>query len=180
MIEALFIIGLIGALMAYVGEYLGSLEGFPAICAGAVLVPILCLLDYVRMVRALDLENLPRDPLPPERFYWALRGPRLRLRTLGLIPISVIAWAFALGFPAAWRLDRGSVIGWAASLLAIAATARMFAGTVVYFRGAQWFDPMSPTLVGWYRRMMFWLSEDAEFLGRGQLKEPNEKERAIY
>ena len=180
MIEALFIIGLLGALMAFIGEFLGSLEAFPAICTGAVLVPVLLATDYARMVHAFDLPDRRRGPLPPERFYWSFRGPALRLRTLGLIPISVIAWAFAIGFPAAPRLDRGSVIGWAATALAIPATARMLAGTMVYFRGAQWFDPMSPAVIGWYRRTMYWLSEDAEFLGRGQLKQPDEKERAVY
>ncbi len=180
MIEALFIIGLLGALMAFIGEFLGSLEAFPAICTGAALVPILFVSEYTRMLRAYDLQEIRRDPLPPERLYWSFRGPALRLRTLGLIPISVVAWACAIGFPAASRLDRTSAIGWAATALAIAGTARMLAGTMVYFRGAQWFDPMSPALIGSYRRMMYWLSEDAEFLGRGQLKQPNEKERAVY
>ena len=180
MIEALFIIGLLGALMAFIGEFLGSLEAFPAICSGAVLVPVLFVSDYTRLLQTFDLRVLRREPLPPDRFYWSFRGAALRLRTLGLIPISVIAWACAIAFPAAARLDRSSVIGWAATALAIAATARMLAGTMVYFRGAQWFDPMSPAVIGWYRRTMYWLSEDAEFLGRGQLKQPNEKERAVY
>jgi hypothetical protein len=180
MIEALFIIGLIGTLMALVGESLAALDAFPAICAGAVLVPLLSWRAYRQMLQTYDLENSPRGPLPPARFYWSFRGPRLRLRTLGLIPISIVAWGLAIGFPASQRMDRPSVIGWAATILAIMATARMVAGTLAYFRGAQWIDPMSPAIVGAYRRMMFWLSEDAEFLGRGQLKRPNEKERAVY
>ncbi len=180
MIEALFIIGLIGALMAFVGESLASLEAFPAICAGAVLVPLLTWRDYTRLVRGYDLEKILRSPLPPARFYWSIRGPRLRVRTTGLIPISIIAWGVSIGFPASLHFDRTSVVGWLATIVAILASARMIAGTLVYFRGAQWVDPMSPAVVGGYRRLMFWLSEDAEFLGRGQLKRPNEKERAVY
>lgn len=180
MLETLFVVGLLGALLAFILEFLGSLEAFPAICAGAVLVPLLVVSGYLRLLRIYDLQVLRRDPLPPDRFYWSIRGPALRLRTLGLIPISVLAWACAIGFPAALRWDRSSVIGWGASALAIAATAQMLAGTMAYFRGAQWLDLMSPAIIGWYRRTMYWLSEDAEFLGRGQLKEPNEKERAVY
>ncbi len=180
MIEALFIIGLIGTLMAFVGESLAALEAFPAICAGCVLIPLLSWTDHVGLVHRYDLEVVRRSPLPPARFYWSFRGPKLRLRTLGLIPISVIAWTMAIAFPASLQFNRTSIIGWAATIVAILASARMIAGTLVYFRGAQWMDPMSPAIVGVYRRMMFWLSEDAEFLGRGQLKRPNEKERAIY
>jgi hypothetical protein len=180
MIEALFIIGLIGTLMAFVGESLAALESFPAICAGCILVPLLSWTDHVRLERRYDLEGTRRSPLPPARFYWSFRGPRLRLRTIGLIPISVVAWIMAIAFPASMHFDRTSVIGWTATIVGILASARMIAGTLVYFRGAQWMDPMSPAIVGGYRRMMFWLSEDAEFLGRGQLKRPNEKERAIY
>jgi hypothetical protein len=180
MIEALFIIGLIGALMAFVGESLAGMEAFPAICAGFVFVPLLSWADFARLVRGYDLEKIRRSPLPPARFYWSFRGPRLRLRTLGLIPISIITWGVAIGFPASLHIDRTSAVGWAATILAVLATARMIAGTLVYFRGAQWIDPMSPAIVGGFRRMMFWLSEDAEFLGRGQLKSPNEKERAVY
>ena len=180
MIEALFIIGLIGALMAFVGDSLASLEAFPAICAGAVFVPLLTWRDRINLLRGYDLEKIRRGPLPPARFYWSIRGPRLRLRTIGLIPISIVAWGVAIGFPASLQFDRTSAVGWLASVIAILASARMTAGTLVYFRGAQWTDPMSPAVVGGYRRMMFWLSEDAEFLGRGQLKRPNEKERAVY
>ena len=180
MIEALFIIGLIGALMAFVGEALSSLDAFPAICAGSVLVPLLTWRDYTQLLQTYDLEKIRRSPLPPARFYWSFRGPQLCLRTIGLIPISIIAWTVTIVSPASAQVDRSSAVGWLATIVAILATARMAAGTLAYFRGAQWMDPMAPALVGGYRRMMFWLSEDAEFLGRGQLKRPNEKERAVY
>ncbi len=62
MIEALFIIGLIGTLMAFVGDSLASLEAFPAICAGAVLVPLLSWVDYTRLVRGFDLEKNSAQP----------------------------------------------------------------------------------------------------------------------
>jgi len=180
MLEALFIIGLFGALIAFIGESITSLDAFPTICAGCVFVPILTWRDYAGLLQSHDLEKVRRSPLPPARFYWSLRGPRLRLRTISLIPVSVAAWGVATAFPASLNFDRSSAIGWLSGLTAIVATTRMIAGTLVYFRGAQWIDPMSPAIVGSYRRLMFWLSEDAEFLGRGQLKPRPEPEHELY
>src|SRR5262249_44652152 len=122
MLEALFIVGLIGALIAFIGESITSLEAFPTICAGCLLVPILTWRDFATLVQEHDLEKIRRRPLPPARFYWSLRGPRLRLQAIALIPTSIFAWAIAIAFPASFNMDRTSAIGWLAGLSAVVAT----------------------------------------------------------
>ncbi|MBV9656962.1 MAG: hypothetical protein JO295_02520 [Verrucomicrobia bacterium] len=185
MVELLFILGLIGLLVVRTFEFLAALQAAPTLLAAAGLVPLLAVWDYTHTLHALSLEGLVRSwehrgqrlrpPVPPERTYWLLHGGRLRRQLGWLAPIAVIFWALALWFPARLAWQPLAVAGWVFGAVAIDATARFLARSVLYWRAAQWFDEMRPGIVGFYRRTMYRLSENPEFLGD---ENPRERERA--
>ncbi len=179
MFELLFVLGLLGWLVVASWEWLSALPAFPTLCAVAVLAPLWAAEDFPRVLRRYFLESDrlggPRMPTPPEQFYWAMHGPRLLRAQAMLTGLALASGAAALAHPARLEWTRSSVLGWLAGMMTVAALGRLGSRVVVYWRAAQWFDPMRPSPAGWYRRGMYWLSENPEFLGRGETRE-----KAIY
>ncbi len=183
MVEALFLLGMLGWLVVTCWEWLAAQPAFATFCAGFFFVPVAYVTERARLAFAHDLLPLDtrreRTPLPPEIFYWELRRGALLRQNLLLGALSAIAWVAAAVYPAGFALTSVPVLGWIFGASAILGTARVFAGTSVYFHASQWFDPMRPAIIGCYRKMMFWLSEDAGFLGR--LRQPTaQREKAVY
>ncbi len=189
MVEILFVLGLLGLLVVYTFEFLASLAAAPTLLAAAFLVPLLGAWDYVHAVHVMHLEGLHekaraggrrrREPVPPERFYWVLNGSRLRRQLAASLPIAVVAWALALRCPADLSLEPEALAGWGFGAISIVSTARLGARSILYWQASQWFDQMSPRVVGLYRRTMYRLSENPEFLGE---ENPHHRERqdSIY
>jgi hypothetical protein len=177
MVEVLVIFGLLGWLFLTFLEWLSTLPVFPAILVAAVVCPILSARDYLLMTRHWKLRGMcsNRDPIPPERFYWIIQQPRLR-RTIFLFAIpSVLAWCNAALLPASLAVDLASMVGWLNALVGMLTLSRVISATALFFNASQWFDAMSPTLVGLLRRAMYKLSDNYEYLG--QKKRDPEKEQ---
>jgi hypothetical protein len=187
MVEILFVLGLVGLLVVYTFEYLASLAAAPTLLTAACLVPLLAVWDYLHAVHVMHLEGAHvrrgesrrRAPVPPERFYWLLNACRLRRQILWLAPIAILAWALALRCPAAMSLEPEDLAGWGFGAISIVATARLGARSILYWRASQWFDQMRPGVVGLYRRTMYRLSENPEFLGEENPRR-RERENSIY
>ncbi|MBS0657986.1 MAG: hypothetical protein JSR82_07045 [Verrucomicrobia bacterium] len=183
MFELLFVVGLLGILTVTAWEWIAAQPAMGTIVVGLFAVPLTAWLEFGRLSRRYDLPpRVRRDfraPCPPEAFYWSLRRARLLRQCVLLVPAALSAWLLAGWFPARAALDRESVIGWLAGIGAIYLLARVFAASCVYWHASQWLHPMRPAPAGWYRKFMFWMSEDAEFLGR--MEKPSEaKARAVY
>jgi len=183
MFELLFVVGLVGILTVTAWEWIAVQPAMATMVAGLFLAPMAAWLEFHRLSRRYDLPpRAKRDfraPCPPEAFYWSLRRARLLRQCIGLIPVAIVAWLLAVRFPAGAALDRSSILGWFCGAGAIYALARQCAVSCVYWQASQWLHPMRPAPAGWYRKFMFWMSEDAEFLGR--LEKPSEaKARAVY
>lgn len=189
MVEILFVLGLVGLLVVYTFEFLASLAAAGTLFAAAILVPLLGAWDYLHAMHAMHLEGAHarmhggsrrrREPVPPERFLWLLNARRLRRQLLWLTPIALSAWTLALCCPAAFSLEPEDLAGWGFGAISILATARLLARGVLYWRAAQWFDQMRPSVVGLYRRTMYRLSENPEFLGEENPRR-RERENSIY
>ncbi len=190
MVEILFVLGLVGLLIVYTFEFLASLAAAGTLLAAAILVPLLGAWDYLHALHVLHLEGAHarltashrrrrRAPVPPERFLWLLNARRLRRQLLWLTPIAVVAWTLALRCPAALALEPEDLAGWGFGAIAILATARLGARAILYWRASQWFDQMRPSVVGLYRRTMYRLSENPEFLGEENPRR-RERENSIY
>ena len=181
MLEILFIFGLIGWMLGLIWEYLSALEAFPTLLVSFVGVPLVALTYYYETIHDSGLEAVGKDraPIPPERFYWAMRKGQLGWLIVGLVPASVAAWFFAIRYPAAAVLNASSVIGWVSGAVAIFATGRLITACVVYVRASHWFDKMAPWAVGATRRALYRFSENPDFLDNGK-PEPREKEKSIY
>lgn len=177
MVEVLVIFGLLGWLFLTFLEWLSTLPVFPAVVLAAVLCPILSTRDYLRRTRTWKLRGIysNRDPVPPERFYWIVQQVRLR-RSIILFAIPcVLAWCNAAVLPASLDPNPASIMGWLNSLVGILTLSRVVSATALFFKASQWFDAMSPTLVGLLRRVMYKLSDNYEYLG--QKKRDPEKEK---
>ena len=177
MVEVLIIFGLLGWLFLTFLEWLSALPVFPAILVAAVVCPILSARDYLLITRHWKLRGmcLKRDPIPPERFYWIIQQPRLR-RTIFFFAIpSALAWCNAALLPASLAVNLASMVGWLNALVAMLTLSRVISATALFFNASQWFDAMSPTLVGLLRRAMYKLSDNYEYLG--QKKRDPEKEQ---
>jgi hypothetical protein len=167
MVEVLVIFGLLGWLFLTFLEWLSTLPVFPAILVAAVVCPILSGRDYLLMTRRWKLRGMcsKRDPIPPERFYWMIQQPRLR-RTIFLFAIpSALAWCNAALLPASSAINLASMVGWLNVLVGMLTLSRVISATALFFNASQWFDAMSPTLVGLLRRAMYKLSDNYEYLG---------------
>ncbi len=182
MFEILFIFGAIAWVVLTAIEWLATLAAFPTIVAGVVIVPVLAVWSYGRGLRELRLEFLKtrRGFLPPERFYWPEQSRGLAHRSGWLVAASLVTWAVAIWQPASLAVTVTSVIGWVAGLAAIICSGVATAWVVIFFRGSQRFDALTPNVMGALRRGMFWLSDNHEFLGE-EPEVPRKKTReSIY
>lgn len=176
MVEVLAIFGFLAWLFKVFYEWLSSLPVFPAIAIAGVLVPIFVIWDYQYLSRAWNLRGIfaKRDPIPPERFYWSAQEPKLRAMVMWLSVAAVAAWWNAATLPAGGLLDVESVVGWMNALVGILAASRVISLVALFFQASQWFDSMTPNLVGLLRRAMYKLSDNYEYLG--QKRRDHEKE----
>ena len=176
MVEVLAIFGFLAWLFEISYEWLRSLPAFPAFASAAVLIPIFVICDYHYLSRAWNLRGMfaNREPIPPERFYWSAQAPKLRLMVMWLSAAAVAAWWNAATLPASGHLNFVSVAGWMNALVGILAAARVVSLIALFFQASQWFDSMTPNLVGLLRRAMYKLSDNYEFLG--QKRRDREKE----
>ena len=177
MVEVLVIFGLLGWLFLTFLEWFSTLPVFPAVVTAAVICPILSVRDYLRLIRTWKLRGIysNRDPIPPERFYWVAQRIRLQ-RSIILFTIPcALAWCNAALLPASLDVNLPSVVGWLNSFVGILTLSRVVSATALFFKASQWFDAMSPTLVGLFRRLMYKLSDNYEYLG--QKKRDPEKEK---
>ena len=177
MVEVLVIFGLLGWLFLTFLEWLSTLPVFPAIFVAVVVCPILSARDYLLMIGRWKLRGIcsKRDPIPPERFYWIIQQPRLgRMIFLFAIPCA-LAWCNAALLPASLTVNFASIVGWLNAFLGILTLSRVISATALFFNASQWFDAMTPTLVGLLRRAMYKLSDNYEYLG--QKKRDPEKEQ---
>src|SRR5258708_25806615 len=114
MVEVLGIFGFLSWLILVSYEWLSSLQVFPAIVAGTVLVPIFALRDYRRIQRGFCFQGLSgrRAPVPPERFYWEINCGRLQRAILWSGTAAIAGWSNAGSLPASWSLDSDSIASW--------------------------------------------------------------------
>ncbi len=182
MFEILFIFGAIAWVVLTAVEWLATLAAFPTIVAGVVVAPVVAACSYARVLRGLRLEFLRsrRCFLPPERFYWPEQSRDLLRGAVGFSAGAVVAWVVAIGWPASLAATGTSAVGWIAGIAAIACSGLSMARWVIFFRGSQRFDALTPNVVGALRRGMFWLSDNHEFLGE-EPEVPRKKTReSIY
>jgi hypothetical protein len=177
MVEVLGIFGFFSWLILVSYEWLSSLEVFPAIVSGTVLIPICALRDYRRLSRRYHLQGLAsrREPVPPERFYWVINRRRLQLAMLWSGAVAIAGWSNAGWLPASWSLDSDSIVGWMNAGLGIFATGRFLSSTLLFIKAAQWFDAMRPNVIGLIRMLMYKLSDNYEFLGQRKADPEREK-----
>ena len=167
MVEVLVIFGLVSWLVLTFLEALSRLPFFPAIVMAGILCPILSRWDYSNLSQVWKLRGLcsPREPIPPERFYWTAQKPRLRrvVRFCGLL--SVLAWSNALLLPASSEFSLASMFGWLNAFVGTVTLIRAISAGILFFKTSQWFDAMSPKIVGFLRQAMYKLSDNYEYLG---------------
>jgi hypothetical protein len=177
MVEVLGILGFLGWLFLVFCEWLSHLPVFAALVVGAIAVPILAVADFRKNLRKLQLPGLyaNREPIPPERFSWLLRRGWLH-RSIGWsFVMAVGGWYNAATLPASLAFDAGSVVGWINAIVGIAGSARFFSTSVLFLHAAQWFDSMSPSLIGFLRLLMYRLSDNYEYLGQRKTDPEREK-----
>ena len=179
MVEVLVIFGLLGWLFLTFLEWLSTLPVFPAVVAAAVLCPILSAREYLHLTRTWKLRGIysNRDPIPPERFYWVVQRIRLQRSIILLTVPCTLAWCNAALLPASLDVNLASIVGWLNSLVGILTLSRVVSATALFFNASQWFDAMSPTLVGLFRRAMYKLSDNYEYLGQ---KKRNPEKEKVY
>ena len=177
MVEVLVIFGLAGWLVLTLLEAFSRLPFFPAVVMAVVLCPILSRWDYSNLSQIWKLHGVcsPREPIPPERFYWAAQKPQLRrvIRFCGIL--SALAWCNALLLPASSEFSLASSMGWLNAFVGVVTMSRAISAGLLFFKASQWFDAMSPGFVGLFRRAMYKLSDNYEYLG--SKKQDPEKEK---
>jgi hypothetical protein len=166
MVEVLVIFGLVGWLFLTFLESLSRQPFFPALVAAAVLCPIFSIRDYCHLRQTWKLSgiSLKRDPIPPERFYWITQKARLRQTYLFCGILSALAWFNTAVLPASCVVDLPSIVGWLNALVGIVTLSRVISATTLFFNASQWFDAMSPSIVGIVRQAMYKLSDNYEYL----------------
>jgi hypothetical protein len=176
MVEVVAIFGMLGWLVLALLEWLHSLIVFPAIVVGVFLFPIVAVRDYRFMIQSWRLGSIgaDREPIPPERFYWSAQLPRLRRRIFFFGLVSVLAWTNAAILPASSEATV-SLTGWMNAAVGILAVSRTASSTILFFKASQWFDAMRPGVVGVFRRAMYRLSDNYEYLGQKR-KDPEKEE----
>ena len=107
---------------------------------------------------------MKRDPIPPERFYWITQKPRLRQTYLFFGILSAFAWFNTAVLPASSAIDLPSIVGWLNALVGIVTLSRVISAATLFFKASQWFDAMSPRIVGMLRQAMYKLSDNYEYL----------------
>lgn len=167
MVEVLVIFGLVGWLFLTFLESLSKLPFFPAMVIATFLCPILSSRDYLNLRQSWKLHGVSskRDPIPPERFYWASQKPRLRRIMLVFGILSAFAWCNALILPASSEVGLASIVGWLNALVGTLTLSRVISAATLFFKASQWFDAMSPKFVGLLRQAMYKLSDNYEYLG---------------
>ena len=167
MVEVLVIFGLVGWLFLTFLESLSKLPFFPAMVIATFLCPILSSRDYLNLSQSWKLHGVSskRDPIPPERFYWASQKPRLQRIMLVFGILSAFAWCNALFLPASSEVSLASIVGWLNALVGTLTLSRVISAATLFFKASQWFDAMSPKFVGLLRQAMYKLSDNYEYLG---------------
>ncbi|MBV8277070.1 MAG: hypothetical protein JO170_17685 [Verrucomicrobia bacterium] len=177
MVEVLGIFGFLSWLILVSYEWLSSLQVFPAIVSGTVLIPIFALRDYRWLQRRFHLQGLSgrRSPVPPERFYWEINRRRLQCAMLWSGSVAIAGWSNASWLPASWSLDSDSIVGWMNAGVGIVAASRFLSAGILFIKAAQWFDAMRPNVIGLIRMLMYKLSDNYEFLGQRKADPEREK-----
>jgi hypothetical protein len=177
MVEVLGIFGFLGWLILVSYEWLSSLEVFPAIVSGSVLIPICVLRDYKRLRRRFHLQGLSgrRAPVPPERFYWEINRGRIQSAMLWSGIIALAGWSNASWLPASSSMNSDSIVGWMNAGVGIIAASRFLSTAILFINAAQWFDAMRPNVIGFIRMLMYKLSDNYEFLGQRKADPQREK-----
>ncbi len=179
MVEVLVICGLVGWLILTLLEALSHLPFFPAIVMAAILCPLLSRWDYSNLSQRWKLGGIcsPREPIPPERFYWSAQKPQLQgvVRFCGVL--SVLAWCNALLLPASPDFSLASIVGWLNAFVGVMTMSRAISAGLLFFKASQWFDAMSPRFVGLLRHAMYKLSDNYEYLGS---KKPDPEKEKVY
>jgi hypothetical protein len=167
MVEVIAIFGCFGLLLLVFFEWVSTLPCFYTVITALAAIPVLSLCDYFYLRQKWNLRGIhaKREPIPPERFYWIFQRPRLKRIILVCALFSFVIGAVAVFFPAPIDISLSAVLGWTNVLLGIAAGSRAISGTVLFFRASQWFDIMSPMIVGSFRKAMYQLSDNYEYLG---------------
>lgn len=167
MFEILFLLGLLGWLGALLVEYLYALPSFGSLAAGVLFCPVVAGFDYLTEKRRIRLDGVgtSRQATPPELFYWPWRRARL-LRQVCAYGIGAIpCWWALLRFPIGSQQLQIALLGLGASALAVLTTGRFLSRLFLYFNASQWFDRMTPWIVGYCRRTLYRISDNPEFLG---------------
>src|SRR5690242_16906297 len=177
MVEVLAIFGFVCWLITLTCDWLSTLPFFPALVMGAFGIPALALQDYFATGRRLKLRGwaFRRAPIPPERFYWLIQRSRLRRAIFWNGAAAVSSWWNVASLPAQLSADLPCLVGWANAVVGVYAGARLLSNLALFVRASQWFDSMSPNVVGLLRRTMYRLSDNYEYLGE-QRRDP-EKEK---
>jgi hypothetical protein len=177
MVEVLGIFGFLSWLILVSYEWLSSLQVFPAIVTGTILIPIWALRDYRRLQGRFHLHGLRgrRSPVPPERFYWEINRARLQGAMLWSGTVAVAGWSNASWLPATSSLDCDSIVGWMNAAVGIVAASRFLSASILFIKAAQWFDAMRPNVIGLIRMLMYKLSDNYEFLGQRKADPEREK-----
>jgi hypothetical protein len=179
MVEVLGIFGFLSWLFVTFCEWLSDLPFFPAVCLTSFLVPVLAARDYRRLVRRWQLQGMlaRREPVPPERFYWATRAGQRIKQTSWWTLATLFAWWNVATFPASLVFTEESIFGWLNAFAGVLTASRTVSLIAISFRASQWFDSMSPNLVGLFRRTMYHLSDNYEYLGT---KKRDRKKEKVY
>ncbi len=176
MVEVLGVFGFLSWLFVTFCEWLSCLAFFPAVVLGCILIPVLAGRDYRQLARKWQLQGMfaHREPVPPERFYWGARANKLGWRASLLSAATILAWWNAATFPASLTVTPEAILGWLNAIAGILTSSRLVSLLILFFRASQWFDAMTPDVVGLFRRTMYRLSDNYEYLG--QKKRDPEKE----
>lgn len=177
MVEALAIFGFLSWLVAVLCNWLSGLPFFPAVVMGAVAIPVVALREYVILGRKWGLRSwtFRPFPIPPERFHWIIQRPRLRRVIYWHTAAFTASWWNVVNLPAELSTDPPSLLGWANAVAGVYMGGRLLSFLVLFVRASQWFDSMSPSVVGLFRRTMYRLSDNYEYLGE-QRRHPESEE----
>jgi hypothetical protein len=103
---------------------------------------------------------------PKPNIKWVTQKSRLRRLILFFSVLSaLVAWCNAAILPASSELSLASIVGWLNAFVGIMTLSRLIAAATLFFRASQWFDAMSPKIVGLLRHAMYKLSDNYEYLG---------------
>jgi hypothetical protein len=167
MVEVLGIFGFLSWLFVSFCGWLSEFPFFPAVVLAFVGVPLLAARDYRSLIKRWPLGGMlsRREPVPPERFYWCAQAGQRRRAVVWLVLGTIFAWWNVVTLPASLTLCPEACLGWLNALAGILTASRIISLVALFFRASQWFDSMSPNVVGLIRRTMYRLSDNYEYLG---------------